>query len=261
MDDGYGLGITLDFMGIPKRNKENVKAGFFKKAIQKKIGRAIADYHMLKDGDKILVAVSGGKDSLILLKLLLERRVFVPIKYDVIACYVDLGHKTANVAVLKKYLEQQACSYHIVRKKVFKKTSDAKLTCFWCSWNRRKALFALAQKYGCNKIALGHHKDDIITTILMNLLFEGQISAMVPSQEIFKGGITLIRPLAYVEEEELQRFAQIYDIPSADVACPIGKQTKRALVRSFVEEVKVACPSVKTNIFKSIQRIKKDYLL
>lgn len=248
-------------MGIVKRSKEDVKAGPFKKAVQKKIGRAIADYHMLKDGDKILVGVSGGKDSLILLKLLLERRVFVPIKYDVIACYVDLGHKTARVPILKEYIEKQECPFYIVKKKIFKKGNDAKLTCFWCSWNRRKALFSLAQQYGCNKIALGHHKDDIVTTILMNLLFEGQISAMVPSQEIFKGGITLIRPLAYLEEEELQRFAQLYEIPAADIACPVGKKTKRALVQGFIDEVKLECPNVKTNIFKSLQRIKKDYLL
>lgn len=233
----------------------------FEKTVQKRVGRAIADYKMLQDGDKVLVAVSGGKDSLVLLKLLLERRAFVPIKYDVVAVYVELGNKTADTSVLKDFLEKQECPFYFVKKKIFKNGEEAKLTCFWCSWNRRKALFEFAQKHGCNKIALGHHKDDIVTTVLMNLLFEGQISAMVPCQEIFKGKISIIRPLAYLEESQIERFAKIRHIRAADRVCPRSKTTKRALVKKFIDEVEVACPNVKTNIFKSLQRIKKDYLL
>ncbi len=237
------------------------RLGAFEKTIQKKVGRAIGDYRMIKDGDRILVAVSGGKDSLILLKLLLERKAFVPVNYDVVAVYVDLGHTIARIAVLKDFIKQLGCPFYIIRKKVFKKDDDKKLSCFWCSWNRRKILFEAALKYGCNKIALGHHKDDIVETILMNLLFEGQISAMAPSQEIFKGKITMIRPLAYMEDAQLQKFARLCRIPAADIACPLGASTKRALVKKFIAKVSKECPGVKTNIFKSLQRIKKDYLL
>lgn len=251
----------MDDMRARGSKRLTFKPGLFKKTIQKKVGRAISDYHMLEDGDKILVAVSGGKDSLILLKLLLERKAFVPITFDIIAVYVDLGHRIADLSILKDFLRGLGCPFVIIRKKIFKKHNDATLSCFWCSWNRRKLLFQAALEYGCNKIALGHHKDDIVETILMNFLFEGQISAMVPCQEIFKGKLTMIRPLAYVEDEELENFAQASAIPPADIVCPREVSTKRALVKKFIEKIRKECPGVKTNIFKSLRRIKKDYLL
>lgn len=231
-------------------------------SISKKVGRAIADYDMIKDGDRILVAVSGGKDSLALFKILSQRRSFVPIQYDLLAIYVDLGYPCIREGALKEFLKKQGATLHIAKKKILKKgKSSTKISCFWCSWNRRKVLFNAAQKYQCNRIALGHHKDDIVQTILMNLLFEGEISAMAPNQEMFKGKISIIRPLAYVEEKEIEELARLWDLPVSECVCPNSETSKRTEVKEFLNELQEICPGVKTNVFRSLQRIKKDYLL
>lgn len=231
------------------------------RSISKKVGRAVADYGMIKDGDRILVAVSGGKDSLTLLKVLSDRKAFVPIRYDVLALHVDMGYKCANKEVLKEFLHKRGYSFHFKTLDIFKGNQGLKITCFWCSWNRRKALFEAAKEYGCSKIALGHHKDDIVQTILMNLLFEGEISAMAPYQELFGGESAIIRPLAYVEEKDIEELARQYDFPVPHCACPNAKTSKRRAIKKFIAEIEEISPGVKSNIFRSLQRIKKDYLV
>ncbi|MDD5255454.1 MAG: ATP-binding protein, partial [Candidatus Omnitrophica bacterium] len=176
--------------------------------ISKRAGKAIIDYKMLSDGDKVAVAVSGGKDSLTLLKVLHDRQRFVPIKYELVALHIDLGFPRSFAGLLEKYFKKTGIPYRIVKVDTLKKTPRSQISCFWCSWNRRKALFETADKLGCTKVALGHHKDDIIETVLLNLFFQGEISSMCPRQELFKGKITLIRPLAYVEEYMIRRFAR-----------------------------------------------------
>lgn len=229
--------------------------------ISKRIGRAIIDYQMLADGDKVAVAVSGGKDSLTLLKVLNDRRTFVPIKYDLLAIHIDMGYPRSYAKKLEKYFRKSGIEYHIEKCDILKKTPKKDISCFWCSWNRRKVLFEVSDRLGCTKIALGHHKDDIVETILLNMFFQGEISAMVPKQELFKGKITLIRPLAYVEEDLIRRFAGEEKIPHDTCLCPNAAISNRTRVGKIIEELKRVCPGVKTNIFRSVQRIKKDYLL
>lgn len=216
---------------------------------------------MIQDGDRILVAVSGGKDSLTLLKQLYDRRAFVPIDYEVQAVHIDLGYQCVNKERLRDFLKEKGYPFEIKKLDILKGKSRKDITCFWCSWSRRKALFEFAQAHKCAKIALGHHKDDIVQTILMNLLFEGEISAMAPRQEMFGGKISLIRPLAYVEEAEIEELARLSELPVPHCACPNAKTSKRAVVKDFINGLEAVCPPVKTNIFKSVQRIKKDYLL
>jgi tRNA 2-thiocytidine biosynthesis protein TtcA len=154
--------------------------------ISKRMGKAIMDYKMLAEGDKIAVAVSGGKDSLTLLRLLLDRRVFVPINYEVLALHIDMGYPRSISAKLERYFKKLKVGYKIIKSEALKKTDKSRINCFWCSWNRRKELFFAADRFGCTKIALGHHMDDIIETVLLNLFFQGEISSMVPKQELFK---------------------------------------------------------------------------
>jgi tRNA 2-thiocytidine biosynthesis protein TtcA len=229
--------------------------------LSKMIGRAIMDYKMLADGDKVAVAVSGGKDSLALLKILQDRQKFVPIKYELLALHVDLGYPRSISAKLEKYFKKVKVKYHIVKGDELKNTKKKDINCFWCSWNRRKHLFIAADKLGFNKVALGHHKDDIVETILMNLFFQGEISAMKPKQELFKGRITLIRPLAYVEESMIRKFAREEKLPHDTCVCPNSVVSHRAKMGRIIQELQKSCPEVKTNIFRSLQRIKKDYLL
>ncbi|MCK9603150.1 MAG: tRNA 2-thiocytidine(32) synthetase TtcA [Candidatus Omnitrophica bacterium] len=229
--------------------------------ISKRMGRAIMDYKMLSEGDRIAVAVSGGKDSLTLLRVLNDRRTFVPIKYEILAVHIDLGYPRSFAKPLVKYFKELGVNYHIEKVDVLKKTKRKDISCFWCSWNRRKALFETANRFGCTKVALGHHKDDVIETILLNLFFQGEISAMSPKQELFGGKITLIRPLAYVEEYMIKRFAKEEKLPHDTCKCPNSFTSNRTKMGNIINELKKVCPDVKTNIFRSVKRIKKDYLL
>lgn len=246
---------------MAKEHKESAKLqgkGFY---ISKKVGRAITDYHMLDEGDKIAVAVSGGKDSLTLLKILHQRQSFVPIKYSIVAVHIDSGSEKSLARKLKKYFKENDYPYKIIKSPVLRKTKPQDMNCFWCSWNRRKALFETANKLGCSKVALGHHKDDIIETILLNLFFQGEISAMCPKQRLFNGKITLIRPLAYVEEREIMGFAKEQIFPNSEYCCPNANINKRRKISKFIKDLEKICPEIKTNISKSVKRVKKDYLL
>lgn len=239
--------------------KEKVDSATF--FLSKKVGKALTDYGMIQDKDKILVAVSGGKDSLSLLKILRHRQSFVPVKYELLAVHVDMGYKCIQPKILKAYFKKNGYNYHIKKIDILKGKSRADITCFWCAWNRRKALFEAADKFGCNKIALGHHKDDIVATILLNLFFNSEISAMKPKQELFEGKVSIIRPLAYVEEKEIIRFSRLNDFPHPKCTCPNSNNSQRAEVGRIIRELEKTCPQVKTNIFRAVKKIKKDYLL
>lgn len=218
------------------------------------------DYNMLSDGDKIVVAVSGGKDSLTLLQVLNDRRKFVPIKYELLAVHIDLGYPCQHPKLLAKHFEKLGIPYHIEKVDILKGKTRKDISCFWCSWNRRKALFQVASRFGCSKVALGHHKDDIIETTLLNLFFQGEISTMLPRQELFKGKIVIIRPLAYVEEEMIRRFAKEASFLHEKCACPNSLTSNRTKITDIIAGLEKTCPGVKANIFRSVQRIKKDYL-
>jgi tRNA 2-thiocytidine biosynthesis protein TtcA len=229
--------------------------------LSKRVGRAISDYNMISEGDKIAVAVSGGKDSIALLRILNDRKRFVPVKYELLALHIDSGYPRSYSREVVKYFKKLKVNYHIEKIELLKGARTKDINCFWCSWNRRKALFQAADRLGFNKVALGHHKDDIAETILMNLFFQGEISAMCPKQELFKGRIVLIRPLAYAEERMIRRFAREENLPHDDCVCPKSSLSQRAKVAKIIRDLEKTCPEIKTNIFKSVTRIKKDYLL
>lgn len=229
--------------------------------ISTRIGRAIQDYKLIEDKDRILVAVSGGKDSLTLLKLLNERKKWAPVSYELRAMHVETDFRCGgcvHTKVLKKFFEDIGVKYHFKKVKVL--DGNRRTSCFWCSWNRRKALFLAADRFGCNKIALGHHKDDIVETLLLNIFYHGEFAAMNPRQELFGGKVTIIRPLCYVEEENMRKFAKESGFPSQMCRCPNADMSKRRLMKEFVKKMERDCKYVKTNIFKSISRVKEDYI-
>lgn len=229
--------------------------------ISTRIGRAIQDYKLVEDGDRILVAVSGGKDSLVLLKLLAERRRWAPVRYDLIAIHVESDYHCGGKSIkksLKKLCEDITIKY--VFEKIRIVDSDRDVDCFWCSWNRRKALFLAADRLGCNKIALGHHKDDIIETLLLNLFFQGEFSGMNPRQELFKGKLTIVRPLCYVEEKFTRRYAKELKLPVTVCTCPHADTSKRRMMKTLIAKLEKECPFVKTNLFRSMGRVNAEYL-
>lgn len=214
---------------------------------------------MIEDGDRILVAVSGGKDSLAMLKLLNERKKWAPIDYSLIAMHVETDYKCASSCSkrLKKFFEKEGVPYRFKKIKIAGK--DKKESCFWCSWNRRKALFVEADKLGCKKVALGHHKDDIIETLLLNIFFQGEFSGMNPMQKLFGGKLTIIRPLCYVEEEATKKYAKEAALPVQQEACPNSVTSQRRVMKNFIKKTEKSCEHVRTNIFRSISRVNREY--
>jgi len=228
------------------------------------MGKAIHQYGLIQDGDRILVGVSGGKDSLTLFRLLQERRNRVPTHYELIPVHIDLGFDAKRSEILKDFFEAQDLFYHIEFTDIGRKANSSENRenpCFLCSWERRKRLFHLAHRFKCNKIALGHHKDDIIETLLLNIFYSGEISTMLPLQTLFKGKITLIRPLALLEEKKVERFAREIGLPFGPSGCPSSGRTKRKEVKELVEALQKKNRRVKGNIFRSLSNVKLDYTL
>ena len=228
------------------------------------MGKAIHRYGLIQEGDRILVGVSGGKDSLSLLHLLQERSKRVPIHYELLAVYIDLGFDRARGDNLGSFFKTRGLPYHIEFTDIGVKANSAENRenpCFLCSWERRKSLFQLADRFKCNKIALGHHQDDIIETLLLNIFYSAEISTMLPLQTLFKGKITLIRPLALLEEKKIGRFARETGLPVIPSCCPSSGKTKRKEVKDLIESLSRTDRRVKGNIFRALSNIQLDYTL
>ena len=237
---------------------------YWEKEIRSLVGKAIHRYGLIQEGDRILVGVSGGKDSLTLLHLLNERLKRVPIHYELIPVHIDLGFDSGRPEILKDHFERKGLPYHMEFTDIGRRANspeNRENPCFLCSWERRKRIFQLANRLKCNKVALGHHKDDIIETLLINIFYSGEISTMLPLQSLFKGKITLIRPLSLVEEKKIERFARAMDLPFGPSGCPSSGRTKRREVKEIIEALSRKNHRVKGNIFRSLSNIKMDYTL
>ena len=237
---------------------------YWEKEIRSLVGKAIHLYGLIQDGDRILVAVSGGKDSLSLLHLLKERLKRVPIRYELLAVHIDLGFNSGSADILRNYFEEEGLTYHIEFTDIGKRANSSENRenpCFLCAWERRKKLFQLANRFKCNKVALGHHKDDIIETLLLNIFYSGEISTMLPLQSLFKGKITIIRPLSLLEEKKIEKFARAMHLPVGSSGCPSSGRTKRKEVKEIIETLSRKNHRVKGNIFRSLSNIKMDYML
>jgi tRNA 2-thiocytidine biosynthesis protein TtcA len=236
--------------------------------LRKRFEQAILKHKMLGEGDRVLVGVSGGADSLTLLKLLTGSLLFVPKPEFIIAVYVDLGFEGLNgdpSQQLEKYFREEGYTHHIEKTNIgplaHSDYNRKASPCFLCSRLRRKRLFELARDYRCNKLALAHNKDDVIETFLLNIFFAREISTMVPYQTYFKGEFNLIRPLAYTEESLLKRFAKEAQIPVLDNLCPTAENSKRKYIKELIKKLEVDHRGLKENIFKSMKHVKPDYLL
>lgn len=231
--------------------------------INSKIGKAIHDYGLIKNGDRILVAVSGGKDSLTLLSFLKKIQKWAPVRFDLFAAHITTDFHCASCSHkdrLSDIFTKLDVEYVFGHADVLDEKGNT--TCFWCSWNKRKKLFDLAEEKFCNKIAFGHHKDDIVETLMLNLLFKGEISAINPRQELFGGKLTLIRPLCNVDESLIKIYAKDTGLASKACKCPFGNKSKRKAVKDLLREIENKTPgtNIKTNIFNSVSRIRRDYI-
>lgn len=205
--------------------------------------KANNDYHLIEDGDKIAIGISGGKDSIALLAVLNAYRRFSPEKFDIVAINIDMGFKETDrdeVARLKAYAEEIGVPLIIektdIAKIIFEERKEES-PCSLCSKMRRGALNTVAIKNGCNKIALGHHSDDIIETFFLSFIYEGRLSTFMPKSYMDRTGITLIRPLIYVEEKQIIAFQNKYSLPIVHNPCPQDKHTKRQDMKELIDKI------------------------
>lgn len=230
--------------------------------VSKKTGKAITDFDMIQDGDRIAVAVSGGKDSLSLMHVLRHRQRVSPVRFEFTAVHIDFEFKDFNAQVLADYLEEQGFSYCIEKVDSLKGERYEDIDCFLWSRNRRKALFQLADREGFTKIAFGHHLDDIAETIVLNQFYRGEIGAMKPLVELFDGKIVIIRPLAYVRERDMVQLSEELHIDGMGQSkCANDDTSHRMLIKKMLKDFEKNNSMVVTNIFRSLQNIKTDYLI
>jgi len=232
--------------------------------LKKWLEKAAVEYNMIAEGDRVLVGISGGVDSLVLLDLLNTPMVFLP-RFSILAVNVDMGfdQEYRGYAALERYLEGNGYEY------IMEKTDigllahsdyNTKNPCFFCSRMRRKRIFEIAEKNECSKIALAHHKDDIIETLLINIFYGREISTMMPDQPVFKGKFHLIRPLAYLREPLIKRYAKERNLPVIKNMCPTSNTSRRMYIKKLLNSMEKDNKDVRENIFKAMSHVRMQYL-
>jgi tRNA 2-thiocytidine biosynthesis protein TtcA len=219
---------------------------------------------MISDGDRIVVGLSGGQDSLALVWILNERRSRILINYDLFPVYIDPGFDGGFSKSFENYCKKIGLNLRVEQTDygiLAHSSQNRENPCFLCSRLRRKRLFEIADELGCNKLALGHNKDDIIETLFLNICYAGEISTMVPRQTFFQGRFTLIRPLAFTDEDIIRRFAKEQQFPDFMNPCPTAKVSKRQEIKTLLEQLYRTNKKIKGNIFRSLSHVKTEYLL
>ncbi len=234
------------------------------KEIKRLTGKAIHTKDMIRDGDHVMVAVSGGKDSLALLWLLKERIKRVPIDYRITAVHVDPGFGANSADKMTSFFLAHGFEFRVIESDIGPKAhgpQNRENPCFLCSRLRRKLLFQMAEEVGCNRMAFGHHKDDLIETFFLNVFYGASISTMMPVQGLFGGKLTVIRPFYLVDEDLIRRYAQLMDWPEISLDCPTAGSSKREEIKNMLKHFYRSNRKIKGNIFHALQNVNTEYLL
>ena len=234
------------------------------KEIKRLTGKAIHTKDMIRDGDHVMVAVSGGKDSLALLWLLKERIKRVPIDYRITAVHVDPGFGANSADQMTSFFLAHGFEFRVIESDIGPKAhgpQNRENPCFLCSRLRRKLLFQTAEEVGCNRMAFGHHKDDLIETFFLNVFYGASISTMVPVQGLFGGKLTVIRPFYLVDEDLIRRYSQLMDWPEISLDCPTAGSSKREEIKNMLKHFYRSNRKIKGNIFHALHNVNAEYLL
>lgn len=221
------------------------------------VRRCIDDYRMISPGDKIAVGISGGKDSLVLLRLLAALREYYPAPFELTAITVDMGFGM-DFSPVEELCRSLNVPFHRVQTEIARIIFDyrkEKNPCSMCSKMRRGALNQALLEQGFTKVALGHHYDDAVETFLMSLIFEGRLSCFQPVTYLDRTGVTQIRPLLYLSESAVRRFAEEQNLPIVQNRCPADKNTKREEIKSLISELRKNYPDIKDRVFGAMQRL------
>ncbi len=234
------------------------------KALNRVLGKAVHRYDMISDKDRIAVGLSGGKDSLTLFWLLNERLRRVPIEYKLFPIYIDPGFDGGFAEPLSLYCKEQGYDLTVDftdNGVVAHSEKNRENPCFLCAKLRRRRIFEIAKELKCNRVALAHNKDDLIETLFLNMCYAGEIATMKPSQSFFGGEFDLIRPLCYADEDSIRKFAAQQNFPVFENPCPTAGISKRKEIKDILKRLYASNRKTKGNIFRSMQRVKQDYLL
>ncbi len=234
--------------------------------MNRRVGRAMHDYRMLAHGDRVLVAVSGGMDSLVLAWLLAHWQRKAPISYEIVAIHIAMDEDAAGrVAGAVQGFGIRT----LVQRADWRPEMDSRIrrgekgqdVCFRCARARRRQLFDLAAELGVNKLALGHHRDDLIETFFMNLTCSGNLSTMLPRQDLFQGELAIIRPMAYLDREEVHDLGRRLGLEPVAAPCSLAGKTRRDEIREILARVYTRLPGSRQHIFAALGNVRHDYLL
>jgi len=247
-------------------DKNKIRFNKLHKRLRREMGEAIADYKMIEDGDRIMVCLSGGKDSYTMLDILLNLKRSAPIHFDILVVNLDQKQPGFPEHVLPDYLASLGVPFHVIEQDtysvVMRVVEEGKTTCGLCSRMRRGALYAYAEEHGYNKIALGHHRDDIIETFFLNLFHGGQLKAMPAKLKSDNGKHIVIRPLAYSREKDIAEFAEAKAYPIIPCnLCGSQDNLQRVATKALLNQWDKQFPGRIETIFKSLSNIKPSQLL
>ncbi|CAM2194760.1 tRNA-cytidine(32) 2-sulfurtransferase [Paraburkholderia kururiensis] len=249
-----------------REQKEAYENNKLFKRLARLVGQAIGDYNMIEDGDKVMVCLSGGKDSYALLDVLLRLRERAPIDFDIVAVNLDQKQPGFPEHVLPEYLTQRGVPFHIENQDTYsivkRLVPEGKTTCSLCSRLRRGILYRVAGELGATKIALGHHRDDILQTLLLNLFYGGKLKGMPPKLQSDDGKNVVIRPLAYVKETDLEKYAELREFPIIPCnLCGSQPNLKRAEMKALIREWDKRFPGRVDNMFNALANVVPSHLM
>jgi tRNA 2-thiocytidine biosynthesis protein TtcA len=245
--------------------KQRTEFNKLQKRLRRLVGTAITDYNMIEEGDKVMVCVSGGKDSYTMLEILLNLQISAPVKFDIVAVNMDQKQPGFPEHVLPEYLTQRGVPFYILEKDTYsivkQLTPEGKTYCAVCSRLRRGNLYAFAQEIGATKVALGHHRDDIMATLFLNMFHGGKLKAMPPKLLSDDGKNILIRPLAYCKEKDIAEFARLKGFPIIPCnLCGSQANLQRAAINEMLREWDQKYPQRLDSMFTAIQNVAPSQL-
>lgn len=245
--------------------KQQYESNKLNKRLRHQVGDAINDFKMIEDGDKIMVCLSGGKDSYALLDILMGLQRSAPIHFDLVAVNLDQKQPGFPADILPKYLETLGVPYHIIEEDTYsivkRVIPEGKTTCSLCSRLRRGVLYRVAKELGCSKIALGHHRDDILETLFLNMFYGGKLKSMPPKLVSDNGEHMVIRPLAYVKEKDLVRFAEIKAFPIIPCnLCGSQPNLQRQVIKELMQIWDKQFPGRLETMFSALQNVVPSHL-